>query len=950
MAIVCPHCQHSMTAKGAKPGRYKPKCAKCGQAFGVTIFEDREPVSQILPKAEPAATMAPTETAPQAPQRKQPPRPASPTPQVEETIVRTSPAIAETVPPPARATERTMAHVSNAGSSAPADATGVWQSDAGNDATGPPKSFDATAPLNGNDPTRFETPRPKSADPGMRQNIDGYRLLKELGRGAMGKVYLARQLSLDRDVALKTIQGQWADDPAFIARFTREAYAAAQLTHHNVIQIYDLGQDDEVHYFSMEYVRGMSLDQLVAQQGKLDVNMAVGYVLQAARGLQFAHNHGMVHRDVKPANLMLNDQGIVKVADLGLVKTPAAPEDKPLPKEGAKESIKSPQDSRLAAARADQTMLNMAMGTPAFMSPEQSENAAGVDHRADIYSLGCTLYVLLTGRAPFSGSTAMEVITKHRTEPIVRPDVLVKRIPDELSEIVLRMVAKAPEDRYSHLGEVIADLERLLGIQSGLPFSPSEEHADLLEACQTEFNAAPAARLRKMLAIGFTGLCLVSLLILLPISLPLAGATLGLLLMTISTYFVLSGFWEKTYLFSKTRSLVFSSRWTDWLTYLGGGLLVLVLLYVFGWFWYWLAFAGVAVGLAFVFAAVIDRRVRNQRKAALEKMQGLLRTLRLKGLDEAALQQFVAHFSGKRWEEFFEALFGYEAKLKARESLSSTEAGKKRQKFRAWRDPIVRWIDDKLVAKRDARDRKLLQKVEEKSLEAQGVDLLSARRQAQRVAEALIDNAADARANPQQNQAPEAMSPARVAELKRLKVKAMLAEARAGKYEAKRARQFRTAASPITFLFGPKVRFLLGCLLLAGCSLWARQNQIFSGDELKDVTEAVVSTVKSGDSESLKRAAETTASGDYETLRLPLVGPFVSSFSAGLAGVMLIVFGMFRGWKMSLFALPAAAIMVLGPTLPLPNFGFSVGKDLLSFAAGGILCVLGLLLGRTKAD
>jgi eukaryotic-like serine/threonine-protein kinase len=395
---------------------------------------------------------------------------------------------------------------------------------------------------------------------------------------------------------------------------------------------------------------------------------------------------------------------------------------------------------------------------------------------------------------------------------------------------------------------------------------------------------------------------------------------------------------------------VFSARWTDWLTYVGGGLLLLVLLYAFGWFWYWLAFAGVAVGLAFLFAAFIDRRVRQQRKEPLEKLQGLLRTLRLKGLDEAALQQFVAHFSGKRWEEFFEALFGYEAKLKARESLLGTEAGKWRQKFRAWRDPLVRWIDEKLVAKRDARDRKLLQKVEEKSLEAQGIDLLSARRQAQRVAEALIDNAADARTNVPQNTMQDAMNPAKFAELKRLRVKAMLAEARAGKYEAKRARQFRTAASPIAFLFGPKVRFLLGCLLLAGCGLWARQNGLFTGNELKDVTQAVVSTVKSGDSESLKRAAENTAGGSYQSLGIPFIGPLVSSFSAGLAGVMLIVLSMFRGWKMSIFALPAAAIMVLGPTLPLPDVGLPLGPELLSLAAGGVLCVLGLLLGRTKAD
>ena len=166
-------------------------------------------------------------------------------------------------------------------------------------------------------------PSPAGAFP---PHIGGYKIVKELGRGAMGAVYLARQTSLDRDVALKTIQAQYADNPTFIARFTREAYAAAQLTHHNVVQIYDLGQENGTNYFSMEFVRGQSLDDIIRKEGKLDPEVAVGYILQAARGLQYAHDHGMVHRDVKPANMMINDNGIVKVADLGLVKTPAAAE------------------------------------------------------------------------------------------------------------------------------------------------------------------------------------------------------------------------------------------------------------------------------------------------------------------------------------------------------------------------------------------------------------------------------------------------------------------------------------------------------------------------------------------------------------------------------------------------------------------------------------------------
>src|SRR5262249_5867107 len=159
--------------------------------------------------------------------------------------------------------------------------------------------------------------------------LGNYQILRQLGRGGMGAVYLARQVSLDRPVALKVMNPQWAKDPAFLVRFTREAYAAAQLVHHNVVQVYDIGAERNINYFSMEFVAGQSLADLVKSKGKLPAEEAAGYVLQAARGLKFAHERGMIHRDIKPDNLMLNEQGVVKVADLGLVRTPGMEEESP---------------------------------------------------------------------------------------------------------------------------------------------------------------------------------------------------------------------------------------------------------------------------------------------------------------------------------------------------------------------------------------------------------------------------------------------------------------------------------------------------------------------------------------------------------------------------------------------------------------------------------------------
>jgi serine/threonine protein kinase len=301
----------------------------------------------------------------------------------------------------------------------------------------------------------------------------------------MGAVYLARQTSLDRLVAVKVMLPKAAANPAFVARFTREAYAAAQMVHHNVVQIYDIGSANNTHYFSMEYVKGESLMDLVRREGKLDPEQAVGHTLQAARGLKYGHDMGMIHRDVKPDNLMINDQGIVKVADMGLVKLADGASESAVP-DGAASLAKQSASNYLTHA-------GFAMGTPSFMAPEQAANSSTVGPAADVYSLGCTLYVLLTGKPPFEGQTVMEVLTKHATAPVVRPDALVKRVPRALSDVLIKMLAKKPEERYPDMGAVIEALQNYLGVSRTGPFTPREEHADALEKSLRQFNASFSA-------------------------------------------------------------------------------------------------------------------------------------------------------------------------------------------------------------------------------------------------------------------------------------------------------------------------------------------------------------------------------------------------------------------------------------------------------------------------
>ena len=565
---------------------------------------------------------------------------------------------------------------------------------------------------------------------GVPAQLGGYQIVKELGRGGMGSVYLARQLSLDRNVALKVMQPQWARDPVFVARFTREAYAAAQLVHHNVVQIYDIGLERDRHYFSMEFVKGQSLKELVTREGKLDIEMAVGYTLQAARGLKFAHDQWLIHRDVKPDNLMLNDQGIVKVADLGLVKKTGVA-DLPAGKNGGEVSDSS--KTSLGAA-GDITMANVAMGTPAYMSPEQSQDAANVDHRADIYSLGCTLYVLITGRPPFQGNTAFEVMSKHQTEPIVPPEVLVKRVPKDLSTIILKMTAKKPQDRYANLGDCAAALEKFLGVQSSGPFTPKEEHANLLEDCVKRFNDSAAAKLKPLIGWGFTGACVLIALVCGLFGIPLLSfGFLGLAGMTLLAGFVVCGSADRSHLFVKFRELLSGSSWGDRLLWAGSLILFVGVLAIFSFslLGMFLGFAVLAIGLAFAFQFTINRKAAAERNGPVEDAEKMLRNMRLLGLEEQAIQQFVCKYSGDPWEAFYEALFGYEAKLAARQNWGRGDRGRARAKSGAWREPIIGWIESRERKRKEARERKHLQAIEEQGLKAKGMSASEARSQAE---------------------------------------------------------------------------------------------------------------------------------------------------------------------------------------------------------------------------
>ena len=276
--------------------------------------------------------------------------------------------------------------------------------------------------------------KPKERDLSGAQ-LGEYQLVRKIAVGGMGEVYEAVQLKLDRRVAVKLLSEELSREQEFLTRFEREAKSAAALNHPNGVQVYDYGCAEGQYYFVMELVDGVDLSMHVKEHGKLPIADALAYFEQAVNALKFAARHAIIHRDIKPANLMLTSDGRVKVADLGLAK-------------------KLTDDS-------DVTMTGVGMGSPHFLAPEQADDAAHVDHRADIYSLGVTLLFLLTGKRPYEGASNFSVVLAHANKPLPTGFELGTPLPDELERFIKRMTAKLPAGRYQDYDELLADLQRV---------------------------------------------------------------------------------------------------------------------------------------------------------------------------------------------------------------------------------------------------------------------------------------------------------------------------------------------------------------------------------------------------------------------------------------------------------------------------------------------------------
>jgi serine/threonine-protein kinase len=269
--------------------------------------------------------------------------------------------------------------------------------------------------------------------------IPGYQIMAKLGKGSMGVVYKAKQTSVDRIVAVKVLLDGLAKNSDFIKRFEREAKIAAKLSHNNIVNAIDAGHVDGHHYFVMEYVEGATIKDELDQNKIFDEKVAVKIISAVAEALKHAHQRGLIHRDIKPENIILCRDGNVKLADLGLARLTA--------------------DEKWAMAE-----VGMAIGTPYYISPEQVRGQVDVDIRADIYSLGATLYHMVTGKVPYGGDTPNEVMKKHidKNVQLVPPDHLNTKLSSGLGMVVETMLSKNRDNRYSTPDDLLLDLKCLL--------------------------------------------------------------------------------------------------------------------------------------------------------------------------------------------------------------------------------------------------------------------------------------------------------------------------------------------------------------------------------------------------------------------------------------------------------------------------------------------------------
>ena len=316
-----------------------------------------------------------------------------------------------------------------------------------------PKTPDATQVASGNSTTDGSSSSKAGKSKKGATQLGDFKLVRKLGQGGMGEVFLAKQRGLDREVAVKTLSKELAKRPNFVERFLREARSMARLQHPNVVQVYAADSDKGYHFLAIEFIDGQSMQDWMDQLGKLSISDALHVIIVCCEALKHAHDQGMVHRDIKPDNILVTKKGVVKVADFGLAK--AVDEDVSVTQSGT------------------------GLGTPLYMAPEQARNAKHVDHRSDIYAIGSTLYYFVTGELPFRGDNTLALIVTKEKGTFTSARKKNSEVPERLDLMIDKMLSKDPDHRYSDYTSLLKDLGSIGMASPSLTFIDSEDKAFL---------------------------------------------------------------------------------------------------------------------------------------------------------------------------------------------------------------------------------------------------------------------------------------------------------------------------------------------------------------------------------------------------------------------------------------------------------------------------------------
>ena len=292
---------------------------------------------------------------------------------------------------------------------------------------------------------------------------DRYEIEKLIGEGGMANVYLARDTILDRKVAVKVLRGDLAGDEKFVRRFQREALSASSLSHPNIVEIYDVGEDEGNFYIVMEFIEGKTLKQLIKKRGVLSLPETMDIMLQLLDALASAHDSYIIHRDIKPQNIMIKESGLVKITDFGIA---------------------------MALNSAQLTQTNSVMGSVHYLPPEQA-SGKGSTIRSDIYSLGILMFEMLTGKVPFRGDSAVEIALKHMKEPLPSVREINPVVPQSVENIILKAAAKNPKNRYKDVREMADD------IRTCLDESRENEERIVFKYPETDFSDTKAVNLKE---------------------------------------------------------------------------------------------------------------------------------------------------------------------------------------------------------------------------------------------------------------------------------------------------------------------------------------------------------------------------------------------------------------------------------------------------------------------